>query len=109
MGFEVRSTTITLRVPGDVIYVDISRTFGEDWYQVSQLPDLYHIRYVDVWTITSWKKEPIALYGYSDVFRKYYILKDDCCVLDWGRWTTLTPDMVLLTLEHLDRYPNLKH
>ena len=44
----------------------------------------------------------------ADVFRKYYILKHDS-VLDWGRWTTLTPDMVLLTMEHLDRYPNLKH
>ena len=104
---QLNKQPITLRAPGDVIYVDI-RTFGEDWYQVSQLPDLYHIRYVDAWTITGWKKEPFALYGYSDVFKKYYILKHDG-VLDWGRWTTLTPHMVLLTLEHLDRYPNLKH
>jgi len=104
---QLNKQPITLRQPGDVIYVDI-RTFGEEWYQASNLPDLYRVRYVDAWTITGWKKEPYVLYGHSDIFKKYYILKHDG-VLDWARWTVLTNDMVLLNMDHLQAYPNLLH
>ena len=98
---------ITLVKPGDTIYVDI-RTFGESWYQGSGLPGLYHVRYVDAWGITGWKKEPYSLFAYSNIFKAYYILKHDG-VLSWGRWAVVEVGMVLMNIEHLNQYPNLKH
>ena len=94
---------ITLLGPGDSIFVDI-RTFGEQWYQAVELPDMFTTRYVDKWTITSWKKEPSKLFAYSDVFNAHYILNHEG-VMKWGRWFVLETNLVELTPELLDQYP----
>jgi hypothetical protein len=49
---------------------------------------MFTIRYVDKWTITSWKKEPFKLFAYSDVFNAHYILNHEG-VMIWGRWFAL--------------------
>ena len=97
---------ITILGPGQSIYVDI-RTFGEHWYQAVGLPDMYSTRYVDKWTITGWKKEPIKLFGYSDVFNTHYILTHEG-VMKWGRWFNMDANMVEVTPELLVQYPLLR-
>ena len=67
---DINLQPITMLGPGHSIYVDI-RTFEELWYQTVGLPDIFTTRYVDKWTITGWKKEPLKLFGYSDVFNAH--------------------------------------
>ena len=66
---------------------------------------MFTTRYVDKWTITGWKKEPLKLFGYSDVFNAHYILNHEG-VMKWGRWFVLEANMVEVTPELLDQYPS---
>ena len=88
-------------------YLCCQVTFGEQWYQAVQLPDMFTTRYVDKWTITGWKKEPLKLFGYSDVFNAHYILNHEG-VMKWGRWFDLEDNMVEVTPELLQQYPLLR-
>ena len=103
---DINLQPITMLGPGHSIYVDI-RTFGELWYQTVGLPDMFTTRYVDKWTITGWKKEPLKLFGYSDVFNAHYILNHEG-VMKWGRWFVLEANMIEVTPELLDQYPLLR-
>ena len=103
---DINLQPITMLGPGHSIYVDI-RTFGELWYQTVGLPDMFTTHYVDKWTITGWKKEPLKLFGYSDVFNAHYILNHEG-VMKWGRWFVLEANMIEVTPELLDQYPLLR-
>ena len=89
---DVNRMPITTLGPGHSIFVD-NRTFGQEWYQAEELPDMFTIWYVDKWTITSWKKEPFKLFAYSDVFNAHFILNHEG-VMKWGRWFALEDHMV---------------
>ena len=104
---EINRQHITMLGLGHSIYVDIC-TFGDLWYQSIGFPDMYTTHYVDKWAITGWKKEPLQLYAYSDVFNAPYILTHEG-VTKWGRWFVLEECMIeVITPEHLEQYPVLK-
>jgi hypothetical protein len=102
---DVNRMPITTLGPGHSIFVD-NRTFGQEWYQAEELPDMFTIWYVDKWTITSWKKKPFKLFAYSDVFNAHYILNHEG-VMKWDRWFALEDHMMEITLELLQQYPLL--
>jgi hypothetical protein len=98
---------ITSVAPGDVVFVNI-RSYGEQWYVSTDLPDLYHINYVVEWNYVSWVKRNFTLRVSCSRFTGTFTITHST-VRSWGDCKIFDPDtMVLITDELMEKYPKLK-